>query len=135
MVDDVLKFREASREDPDALSEPIRSLIGGAYLPPRGDDAYWARLEGRIMARVASADAGWWSELAPWAQRGLVAAAAIFALASVINRQIAVRDEHFASYESVVVGSEAFAGSQELVSVQEIETENDAAALRYFLSN
>lgn len=134
-MSDELKFHDASRGDPDALSEPARSLIRHAYLPPRGDDAYWAGLEQRIMARVSSADAGWWSELAPWAQRGLVAAAAIFALASVINRQISARDDHFASYESVVGGSEAFAGSQELVSVQENGTENDAAALRYFLSN
>lgn len=135
MTDDELKFRDASRDDPDALSERVRSLIVDAYLPPRGDDAYWAGLEERVMARVASADAGWWSELAPWAQRGLVAAAAIFVLASVVNRQIGARDDQFASYESVVVGSEAFAGSQELVSVQEIESENDAAALRYLISN
>jgi hypothetical protein len=77
--------------DRDSLSEPLRQLVRDAYAPPTDTEAYWAGLEQRIMARIkspASSETRWWTVLAPWAQAGLIAATAIFAVTTVINRRI-----------------------------------------------
>ncbi len=104
-MSDNLKFPGSGAGDSDALGEPLSGLVRNAYLPvsPSESDAYWAGLEQRIMSRVRAegADSGWWSVLAPWAQAGLVAAAAIFALTSVINERISESESQYA-YESVV---------------------------------
>lgn len=135
---DELKFPNASESDENgSLGEPFSSLIRDMYQPPvaaAGVEAYWAAMEQRISARVAtdgSADGNWWIELAPWSRLGLIAAAAIFAVAGVVNRQIG-EDSQFA-YESVVETSTP--ASQELVSVQDGSSDADPAALRYYVSN
>jgi hypothetical protein len=91
-MSDELKFPGASgMPDRDSLSEPLRQLVRDAYAPPTNTEAYWAGLEQRIMAGIKSpraAETRWWTVLAPWAQAGLIAAAAIFAVTSVINRRI-----------------------------------------------
>src|SRR5215212_505122 len=104
---DELKFpANGERPDRDSLDESLTGLIRDAYAPP-GGDAYWAGFEQRIMAQVASDthdDSGWWSVLAPWGRPALIAAAAIFALAGVINQQLVDTDEQLA-YDSAFQSS------------------------------
>ncbi len=100
---DELKFPEQSNRD--ALAEPLVRLLRDAYAPP-GAEAYWHGLEQRILARTsvanfATADGQWWSVLGGWAQAGLVAAAAIFALAGALNQRFNASESQFV-YESVL---------------------------------
>ena len=137
-MSDELKFPGADeRADRDSLSEPLVSLIREAYTPPDAvawPDAYWSGLERRIMARVsAEEEKGWWSVLAPWARIGLAAAAAIFALAGVVNRQLSTSDNQVA-YEAVEQPDLTFAADEPIAS-QYVTSDNEAASLRYFLSN
>ena len=133
---DELKFpTNGVKPDRDALDESLTGLIRAAYLPPDGD-AYWAGLEQRIMARVSSSessDSGWWSELARYARPALVAAAAIFALAGVINQQLFETESQLA-YDSVLQSAtpDVVSTSEEIMSV---ERGTDGATLSYFLSN
>ena len=130
---DELKF--PTNGDRDSLDESLKSLVREAYAPP-GGDAYWAGLESRIMNRVASqsqSDGAWWNVLAPWARPALIAAAAIFALAGVIDRQL-VESEEQVAYDSFVqsVTPEVMNTTEELSSV---ERGADGATLSYFLSH
>lgn len=141
-MSDEPRFPNASeRADRDSLSEPLVTLIRDAYSPPALDgtsDAYWAGLEQRIMARVVASGAGdgrWWTEFAPWARAGLIAAGAIFALAGIINQQLGDSDSQLA-YESVVEATtpDVVATSRELMSIQN-GPDGDGAAVSYFLSH
>src|SRR5687768_18038248 len=87
-------FERRGERDKDALDDRTARAIRSAYRPlvARGEaeSAYWSTLERRIMARVANAgvplsDQGWLSVLGGWAQVGLVAAAAVFAVAGVVS--------------------------------------------------
>jgi hypothetical protein len=133
---DELKFpRNGERPDRDSLDESLVSLIRDVYAPPSGDE-YWTGLESRIMSRVNShvaADTPWWNVLAPWARPALVAAAALFALAGAIDRQLTESDDQ-ATYDSLVqsVTPDVLATSEELISVQR---GTDGATLSYFLSH
>jgi hypothetical protein len=53
------------------------------YSAPAAE-SYWATLEARIMARVAHAESGWWSELGRWVRPALIAAAALVIAAGLI---------------------------------------------------
>jgi hypothetical protein len=123
-----------SRGDRDSLGEPLTSLIRNAYAAPAGDD-YWAGLESRIMSRVAiaGAETPWWSVLAPWARPALIAAAAIFALAGIVNQQLTESDSQVA-YDSLIQATtpDVVSTTAELISV---ERGSDGAALSYFLSH
>jgi hypothetical protein len=133
---DELKFPvNGVKPDRDALDESLLGLIRDAYTPPDGD-AYWLGLEQRIMARVASpgeGDAKWWSVLAPWARPALVAAAALFALAGVVNLEF-VESESQLAYDSVLqsVTPDVVATSEEIISV---ERGTEGATISYFLSH
>lgn len=133
---DELKFHDANRSaDGDRLGEPLESLIRDAYLPPDGEQ-YWASLETRIMARVsgdASRETPWWNVLAPWARPALVAAAAIFVLAGVVNQKLR-ESESQVSFENVIQATtpDVAATSEELMSV---ERGTDGATLNYFLTH
>jgi|SRR5215212_225314 len=132
---DELKFpTNGAKADRDSLDESLTALIRDAYTP-EGGDAYWAGLEQRIMARVASQstsnDTGWWSVLAPWARPALVAAAAIFAIAGVVNTQLTDSDEQLA-YESAFPTPDVVSASEEIISV---ERGTDGATISYFLSH
>lgn len=134
---DELKFPDADeRLDRDSLGEPLESLIREAYTPPDAaafPDMYWSGLETRIMARIAADnDRGWWSELMPWARIGLAAAAAIFALAGIINQRMEPREE--VAYEAVIEPDMTTA-SDDPIAGQYLTGDNDGAALRYYLSN
>ena len=129
------ELRFPANGDRDSLDESLVSLVREAYAPP-GGDAYWSGLESRIMSRVtgqSSSDAGWWNVLAPWARPALIAAAAIFALAGVIDQKL-IESEEQVSYDSLVqsVTPEVLTTTQELSSV---ERGADGATLSYFLSH
>lgn len=133
---DELKFPvNGVKPDRDSLDESLTALIRDAYEPP-GGDSYWPGLEQRIMARVAShveGDAPWWNVLAPWGRPALFAAAAIFAIAGVVNQQFLDSDSQLA-YDSVLqsVTPDVVATSEEIISV---ERGTDGATLSYFLSH
>jgi len=132
---DELKFpTNGAKPDRDSLDESLVSAIRDVYSPP-GGDAYWTGLEQRIMARVASqsqSESSWWSVLAPWARPALIAAAAIFAIAGVINEQLV--DSEDQPYESAFQSStpEVVSTSEEIMSV---ERGADGATLSYYLSH
>ena len=136
---DELKFPDASdRADRDSLNEPLVSLIREAYLPPvsaADSDAYWSGFEKRIMAQVSSGDGRWWTVLAPWARTGLIAAAAVFALAGVINQQLGATESQLA-YDSVVEATtpDVLSTSEELMTIQN-GPDDDGSAVSYFLSH
>lgn len=133
-MSDELKFPGNHFSDRDSLDESLKSLIREAYAPP-GGEAYWTGLEQRIMSRVGgdTADTPWWSVLAPYARPALVAAAAIFALASVVSQQFTDTDPQVA-YDSVIqsVTPDVVATSEELSSVGR---GTEGATLSYFLSH
>ena len=133
---DELKFpANGAKPDRDSLDESLAALIRDAYAPPDGD-AYWSGLEQRIMARVSSnesVDAPWWNVLAQWARPALIAAAAIFAVAGVINLELVDSESQYA-YESVLQSEtpDVVSTSEEIISV---ERGTDGATLSYFLSH
>jgi hypothetical protein len=132
---DELKFTSNPKVDKDSLSESTIDLIRGAYAPP-GGDAYWATLEQKIMARVASAepvDTPWYSVLAPWARPALIAAVAIFALTGIVNYEVVNTDSQVA-YDSVLESAPVGVGttSEDLIS---LERGTEGAALSYYLSH
>ncbi len=136
---DELKFPGSSgAADGDSLSEPLKAMIRDAYAPAGGNsDAYWSGLEQRIMARVraeGSAESGWWSILAPWAQAGLIAATAIFAVTSVINRQISESDSQYA-YESVLQSATPEVDASAAVLSAPDRASGSDATLDYVLSH
>jgi hypothetical protein len=53
------------------------------YSAPAAE-SYWATLEARIMASVAHAESGWWSELGRWVRPALITAAALVIAAGLI---------------------------------------------------
>lgn len=138
-MSDELRFPDASeRADRDSLGEPLVSLIRDAYSPPvnaSDSEAYWSGFEQRIMTQVSSGDTRWWTVLAPWARTGLIAAAAVFALAGVINQQLGDSESQLA-YDSVVEATtpEVLSTSEELMTIQN-GPDDDGAAVSYFLSH
>lgn len=129
--------------DADALDARTAREIHEVYLPPliRGEveNAYWSALEQRIMARVMSAgpvqrEQGYWSVLNGWAQVGLVAAAALFAIGGLVSQQLGEPEEQVA-YESVVPAStpEAVSAPAALLTASNRSAQRDAA-LQYVLS-
>ena len=143
---DELKFPDPSGQraarDKDALDERTARTIRNAYRPPvalgDAENTYWNTLERHIMARVASAglapgDQGWLSVLGGWAQIGLVAAAAIFAIAGVVSNRFGDTEEQVA-YESVVHTSpEVFSAPAQIIMASDKSGQRDAA-LQYVLT-
>jgi anti-sigma-K factor RskA len=143
---DELKFPDPLERrvprDADALDERAARAIHEAYLPPvaRGtaENAYGSGLEQRIMARVAGAnpvqsDQGYWSVLNGWAQMGLVAAAALFAVGGLVSQQLGEPEEQVA-YESMVTSApEAISAPAAIMTASDGSSQRDAA-LQYILS-
>jgi hypothetical protein len=135
-------IRDAIR-DADALDERTARAIHDVYLPPLAgggaENTYWSALEQRIMAHVAGAplvqrEQGYWSVLSSWAQVGLVAAAALFAIGGLVSQQLGEPEEQVA-YESVVPAStpEAISAPAALLNASNSSAQRDAA-LQYVLS-
>lgn len=137
-MSDELKFRGPGTADRDSLGEPLTGLVRDAYLPasPAGSDAYWAGLEQRIMARVRAegSELGWWSVLAPWAKAGLIAATAIFALTSIINRRISESESQYA-YDVVVPVSAPTSALSDALGAGADRSAGTDATLDYVLSH
>lgn len=144
---DELKFPDPLERrvprDADALDERTARAIHEAYLPHvalgETENAYWSGLEQRIMARVAGdgssqRDPGYWSVLNGWAQVGLAAAAALFAIGGLVSQQLGPPDEQVA-YESVVQASapETISAPAALMTASDRSAQRDAA-LQYVLS-
>jgi hypothetical protein len=136
---DELKFPDRS----DALDERTARAIRDAYLPPVSagveEHAYWRALEKRIMSRIdllslAERDLGWWSVLNNWAEVGLVAAAALFAIGGAISTHLGEPDEQVA-YDSVIQKSipDALTTPAAVLTASDESSQRDAA-LQYVLS-
>lgn len=145
---DELKFPDSTRSprDSGAVDERTAQLIREAYMPPvasgEAEIAYWNALENRIMAGIAcgvvpQSDAGWWSVLGGWAHVGLVAAAALFAIASVVSNRLGEPGDQVASdagYEAVMPSSSyASLAPVQLITAPDRSSQRDAA-LQYVLS-
>jgi hypothetical protein len=137
-MSDELKFPGPGAADRDSLGEPLTGLVRDAYLPasPAESETYWAGLEQKIMARVQAEgiEPGWWSVMAPWAQAGLIAATAIFALTSIINQRISESESQYA-YESVVRVSAPTSALSEALGSGADRTPGTDATLDYVLSH
>jgi hypothetical protein len=136
-MSDELKFPGASgTADRDSLNEPLRQLVRDAYAPPQNTEGYWAGLEQRIMASITAAGASeirWWTVLAPWAQAGLIAAAAILAVTSVINRRI-TESETQSAYETALQSPTPEIDASAAVLASDKSSARDAT-LSYVLSH
>jgi hypothetical protein len=83
---------------PKRVIETTRAL----YAPP-GGESYWSALEAKIMARIATTPpVRWWQVLGGWARVGLVAAAAILMIATMLLTQATNRQEIWAAYDEVI---------------------------------
>lgn len=141
---DELKFPDQSGRNGQRgeLNDRLVRLVRDAYAPPvaaDGADAYWAGLESRIMARTSVAgvfvnDGQWWSVLGAWAQTGLIAAAAIFAVAGAINQRFNDSESQFV-YESVIQPATPEILSAPLDLLSAPEGSRSDATLIYLLSH
>lgn len=83
------------------LSEPIVNSTRVLYAPP-ADEGYWTSLEAKIMARLASTPpVRWWQVMSEWAQGGLVAAAAVLVILSLLLVQ-ANREDVRTAYGAIM---------------------------------
>lgn len=139
-MSDELKFPDASNRD--AIGEQLIRLVRDAYAPPvdaSSAESYWLGLEQRIVARTSAAsfattDGQWWSVLGGWAQTGLIAAAAIFALAGALNQRFNDNESQFV-YESMIQQTtpEVLSAPTDLLSAP--EGSRSDATLIYVLSH
>lgn len=99
----------------DALTAALRAI----YQKPTGE-AYWAALEGRIMARIEESEA-WWSVSDRWLRAGLVAAAAALVLAGAMYFRAQARINRTLAAEAIVEveGLESALAQREPISPDE----------------
>lgn len=97
---------------------------------PPGGERYWDALHAGIMARVADADAAWWTVLNRWSRPGL-AAAALMTLIATVAMLALLTPTPAVAYDEVLEG-------QMPVPVQTVLASNPGTAreatLRYVLS-
>ena len=138
MTDELRFSGRSGSADSDSLNEPLVRMVRDAYSPPGGDsDSYWAGLETRIMARVRAEGAdesSWWSVLAPWAQAGLIAATAIFAVSGFINERISASESQYAYESAVQIPTPDVDASAAILAAPDRTTGSDAT-LDYVLSH
>lgn len=70
------------RIGPNGREDDLTRALRRLYAAP-ADDAYWAALAQRIMARIAGESEAWWQPLAGWARAGIIAAGIALAVASI----------------------------------------------------
>ena len=132
---DELKFPGTIRErDRDSLDESLTALIRDAYAPPGGENT--GRGSSSESWRASRRKRRGNTHGGTCSHRGrspaLIAAAAIFAIAGVINQQLVESDSQLA-YDSVIQSPTPMcATSEELIS---LERGTDGATLNYFLSH
>lgn len=91
------------RDPPEGSDEDVTRLLRELVAPP-ADAAYWSGLEQRIMTRVATGGAEWWSAFDGWVRIGLAAAV----LAGLIAGSVAMRSRDTTArlaYEAVMESS------------------------------
>jgi hypothetical protein len=112
----------------------VSRLLRDAYAPP-ADQAYWDRLETRIMAGVQPTTVwtvnGWPAAFRAWARAGLAAACAA-AIAAGVAAWTSRNTEARVAYETVLDGptSVPILADSRFINVSETE-----AAARYVLSH
>ena len=99
----------------DALTAALRAI----YRRPTGE-AYWAALEGRIMARIDESEA-WWSVSDRWMRIGLMAAAATLLVAGGLFLRAQARINRTLAAQSIVEveGLESALAQREPLSQEE----------------
>lgn len=99
----------------DALTATLRAI----YEKPTGE-AYWAALEGRIMARIDESEA-WWSVPDRWLRAGLAAAAVAVLLAGAMYIRAQARINRTLAAEAIVEveGLESALAQREPISQDE----------------
>jgi hypothetical protein len=92
-------------DDRDFRDDELHTALRAEYRPPVA--SYWAVLERRIMARVASeARREWWSYFPAWIRVGLAAAALALFVAGVAAWQTQKAQERVAYQEVLDLPSE-----------------------------
>ena len=77
-------MRMEPRIGPEGRDDELTRALRGMQAPP-GGEAFWERLERRILARVAgSEDDMWWRQLARWRSGLAIAGAAAILIAAVV---------------------------------------------------
>jgi len=85
----------------DRLDDAIVAAMQDLLTPP-GGEAFWSSLEGSIMARLDTADFGWWGELTRWTRPALAAAAALVIVAGAAMLRTSEVEAH-AVFEQVAM--------------------------------
>lgn len=123
---------ERDGSDSQELGTEARRALRALYAPP-GGEAYWDGLESRIMVRVTSGAAEWWSFFDGWTRVGLLAAG----LAGLIAGAVAYRSHTEAqrlAYEAVVETPESVRAEVD-PSVVPGGTASGIATLRFVFSH
>jgi len=144
---DELKFPNPSERrvvrEAGSIDEQTARAIHDAYMPPvavgEAENNYWNALERKIMSRIESAgprlrEQSWMSVLNGWAQVGLVAAAALFAIGSAVSNNLGEPEEQVA-YDGYIQVSEpdAVSATAALMSATDRSSLHEAA-LQYVLT-
>lgn len=115
----------------DRLDGAVVQALRDALAPP-GGEGYWTELEGSIMSRLDSGDAGWWGELTHWARPALIAAAVLIMTATAAMVRSSQADSH-AMYEGVVADGSQMALPEEL-TIRPIAQGDREATLRFLFT-
>ena len=115
----------------DRLDAGVVDAMRGLLAPP-GGEGYWTELEGSIMARLDSADLGWWGELAHWGRPALIAAAVLIMTATAAMVRTSQAEQH-AMYENVVASGSPAPLPDEL-TVRPIAQGDREATLRFLFA-
>lgn len=115
----------------DPLEEPVVQALRDTLAPP-GGDSYWTELEGSIMARLDSADFGWWGELAHWGRPALIAAAVLIMTATAAMVRTSQAESH-EMYENLVATGAAAPLPDEL-TVRPLAQGEREATLRFLFA-
>ena len=97
------------------LTPALREL----YRPP-ADEAYWAGLEGRILARAgveAGTPAAWWQVMSGWNRLGLVAAGLVALLAGAATLAIHEREADLQDQYEMVLEADPALGTPMMIAI------------------
>lgn len=83
----------------NSLPQRVIDTTRDLYAPPSGD-SYWATLESKVMARIAT-PIRTWQVLGAWARGGLIAAATILVIVTLFLAQ-SNRQNDWATYDDVM---------------------------------
>lgn len=88
------------RIGPEGRDDELTRALRVMHVPP-GGEAFWALLERRILARVASSeDDQWWRQLSRWRRR-LALAGAAAALVAALAARYSNHERSVAAYREI----------------------------------